>query len=563
MIFQKKSLPILMSCCFLFGFLSFRADPAVITLDFSLRFQTIEGFGGGFMFGVWPYGRANKNVLYDSIFNTAGCNVVRIGNNYDPQTDTVVDEIPMMREIRQKYPNVKIDLASWSPPKYLKDQDTIIGILNGEKLSLKKKDGKFVYDEYGDYWYKSVKHFMDKGLSPNWVSIQNEPDWPAAWEGCYLIPSETDKLAAYGKALDAVYKKISPLQIPLIGPDVTGTLTFGFSIKQYLDSLNQDQLVAISHHFYNGETEGAMLQFRQQFPDKPVYQTEWLTNDTIPLWEGGPMFTWYDHINVIQNALTVENVSMYLLFALAYKPASRHCLFSLDSTATGGFVTRPIYYGFKHFSKSIHRGWKRIAATVGPGADSLRVSAFAGDNDSSMAIVIINRNSQKDSVKLMGVPAAIDSGVAHQTSRLGSSGIVQNKKYSLNAIFGKNIPTFYLDPFSITTVALFNAKYPVPPEEKQGLCPISQQRISPPALPSLCVNVRGCKNIMVSFHSAPNRRYTLSLCTIAGKQIAASAGYVAAGGNVTCILNGAFASGIYTVKLANGNVAESRLMALP
>ncbi|MCX7727405.1 MAG: hypothetical protein N2053_11235, partial [Chitinispirillaceae bacterium] len=115
-----------------------------VTVNTSQKYQTIEGFGGGLMFGVWPYGRKCKDELYDSIFRVARCNIVRIKNDYDPEADTTdsaykeVTEIPMMKEIQEKYPDVKITIASWSPPKYLKEGDTIAGIVNGKKLSLKK-----------------------------------------------------------------------------------------------------------------------------------------------------------------------------------------------------------------------------------------------------------------------------------------------------------------------------------------------------------------------------------------------------------------------------------------
>jgi O-glycosyl hydrolase len=131
----------------------------------------MEGFGGGFMYGVWPYGRQIKDELYDSIFINAGCNVIRIANNFNTLAGNAVDEIPMMKDVQDKFPQVKIFMASWSPPKYLKDKDTIVGILDNEKLSLKKIDGNFVYDQYSDYWYQSIKHFQDSGLKLSWVSI--------------------------------------------------------------------------------------------------------------------------------------------------------------------------------------------------------------------------------------------------------------------------------------------------------------------------------------------------------------------------------------------------------
>jgi glucuronoarabinoxylan endo-1,4-beta-xylanase len=435
---------------------------ALARIDASQRHQTIEGFGGGFMYGVWPYGRPVKNELYDSIFNGAGCNVVRIMNSWEPKKDSAVDEIPMMKEVQALYPQVKVFMASWSPPKYLKAMDTVAGRIGDKFLSLKKVDGRFLYDEYADYWYASIRHFQDNGLKISWASIQNEPDWPAYWEGCYLIPTETDSFASYGKALDAVYRKVQSLGVPLIGPDVTGPIGnilpetgIHNSLDLYLRNLNPDQLYAVCHHFYNGQSPEDMRQVRTLYPGRSIYQTEWLTNDTIPLWTGGPLLTWYDHMQVIQNALTCEDISMYLLFALAYKPLSTHCFFSLDSTAPGGYTTRPIYYAFKHFSRSIHRGWKRVDAAAANGP-ALSLSAFANDKNDSMAVVVINTGA-RTMLRLKNVPEGIDTGAVFETSRSGSAGALQSRKYELIARLGKTPPAIPLDACSITTFDLWKA----------------------------------------------------------------------------------------------------------
>jgi hypothetical protein len=412
------------------------------------------------MYGVWPYGRSNKNELYDSIFNGAGCNVVRIMNSWDPQKDSAVDEIPMMKEVTATYPEVKVFMASWSPPKYLKTMDTIAGRVGDKFLSLKKVNGKFLYADYATYWYKSIKHFQDAGLKLSWVSIQNEPDWPAYWEGCYLVPTEMDSFASYGKALDAVYTKVKPLNVPLIGPDMTGPT--GNIVKEtgvrntldiYLKNLNQTQLAAFCHHFYNGISASEMRWIRGLYPTTPIYQTEWLTNDTVPLWAGGPTLTWFDHVQVIQNALTCEDISMYLLFSLAYKPASTHCFFSLDSTAPGGYTTRPIYYGFKHFSKSIRRGWKRIG--VASSDWTLMMSGFTNEQNDSMTVIVVNTGTEA-ALRLKNVPAEIDTGVVYRTTR-SSTGIQQTRKYETVARFGKPPSSIPVDAYSITTFDLWKA----------------------------------------------------------------------------------------------------------
>ena len=127
---------------------------ATATITLSKKFQTIEGFGGGLVFGVTPYGRGDKDELYDSLFNNAKCNAVRIENLFG-HTDTGIQEVPMMKEIQQKWPQVKVMLTGWSPPKNLKSNDTTAGKVGSTWTSIKKNSGAFMYDEYGDWWKNS------------------------------------------------------------------------------------------------------------------------------------------------------------------------------------------------------------------------------------------------------------------------------------------------------------------------------------------------------------------------------------------------------------------------
>ncbi|MBN1601094.1 MAG: T9SS type A sorting domain-containing protein [Chitinispirillaceae bacterium] len=519
------------------------STPAVdVTINPASMAQTIEGFGGGFMFNVWPYGRENKDELYDSIFNKAGCNIVRICNSYDPQNDTEVTEVPMMKEVKERYPQVKIVMASWSPPAYLKHMDTIAGDVNGVKISLKKENGQFMYAQYADYWHKSLVHFKDSGLTPDWVSIQNEPDWPAEWEGCHMLPAESGNSCSYAKALDAVYKKVDGLGVKFIGPDMTGLDGVGVQgLDSYMNAINRNQIVGICHHFYNGADATKMRNVKQKYSSLPRYQTEYLINDNA----SGQ--TWFNHLQIIQNALVEEEVSMYLLFALAYKTASTHTFFSLDNENGGPqYKVRPIYFGFKHFSKNIHRGWKRIGASGG----SLKVSAFANAAKDSIAVIIINTGGAT-TLNLKGIPEVIDTGEAFQTTKINGS-VEQSKKYERIAGFGKTRPTINLDASSITTVNLWKTPPPV------GIQSVKDKTVN--SKPSFSAQVNQNRSIRISFNSNASGNYTVSLCDIAGKQVVESV--TISGNNSGYTLNSPVAKGTYMIKVQSGGVVETQTIVV-
>ncbi|MBN2001646.1 T9SS type A sorting domain-containing protein [candidate division KSB1 bacterium] len=538
------SLSLIAGCCFV-AFFTVNTSAVDVTLTPGTKHQTIEGFGGGLMFRVYPYLRPYQDELYDSIFNKAGCNVVRICNYYDSamaeNNDTL--EINMMKDIQAKYPQVKVFMASWSPPPYLKQGDTIAGVVDGTKLSLKKVDNQFVYNEYADYWYNSIKDFKDKGVILSWVSMQNEPDWPAEWEGCCLLPNESGNTASYAKALDAVYNKVNSLGIPLIGPDMTGPAGINsVSIDQYMNAVNKSQITAVCHHFYNGADVSSMRKVKQNYGSKPRYQTEYLINEGAD-WNG-KIQTWFDHIQLIHNSLVEEDLSMYLLFAVAYKEASTHCFFSQD-TINNTYLTRPIYYAFKHFSKSIHRGWRRIGASGG----SLMASAYANANNDSMAVVVINTGGAA-TLNLKGIPEAIDTGEVFQTTR--SSGSEQSKKYARIAAFGKTRPAITLDGGSITSVDLWK----IPPPDA-----CSELNRTVTMKPSFAVTA-GRDAITVFCTSAMDQVFTLSLYDIAGKRIVPSKSIRTVSGAAARTLNGRFARGTYLLNIVADKAIQTRTVVV-
>ncbi|MBN1576510.1 MAG: hypothetical protein JW913_08160 [Chitinispirillaceae bacterium] len=422
------------------------SDGAVATIDVRKKYQKIEGFGGGFMFNKYPFFHPKKDELYDSIFNKAGVNIVRIWNAYNPQEGNMVPEIPMMTEILEKWPSVKIIFTAWSPPAYLKNNNSLVGLIvrmAGDSVivdsaTLKKdSDGEYIYETYADYWLQSLHYFKRHGVTIDWLSIQNEPDCAIGYESCALESTESATIASYGKALDAVYNKLHTEMTdppPLIGPDLMGI--DNNRIERFLAGLDRNKLDAYCHHYHTGFYPDWMKQTAEFCADKPIYQTEFLIN------EGQEWGGWLEHAECINNALTIEGVELYCIFALAYKNASTHCFFSLDTNWGDWYETRPTYYMFKHFSKSIHRGWRRIDAAAN-GA-SVQISAYGSNDNDSMAVIMINMTASPQSIAL-ALPCK--TGEWYQTT--------DSLKYQFRGTFNDSA-TIELDGRSLTTLDLRN-----------------------------------------------------------------------------------------------------------
>ena len=121
--------------------------------------------------------------------------------------------------------------------------------------------------DFGDWWARSLQAYAAEGIVPDWVSIQNEPDFfTSQWETCVFGPTEGATVegipaAGYGQALDAVSGAIQAANLTsppvLLGPETTGFK--GNIVQQYLDGLDTSELGGIAHHLYGntGDNPGA------------------------------------------------------------------------------------------------------------------------------------------------------------------------------------------------------------------------------------------------------------------------------------------------------------------
>ena len=214
------------------------AVPAMtsLSIDTSIEFQTIVGFGAAdvgeeLLLANHP----GREEIYDILFKEMSMSILRLRNHfYTEQGDDIVSaQIETLAAARQRMSNAppKILLSAWSPPAHLKNNS------NTSWGTLVKEGRQFVYEKYGDWWAKSLQWYASKGIVPEYVSIQNEPNWwgPASpsvrTNGCHMEPSETSEFPAYSKALEATYAAIAraKLNYKLIGPESIGALTLNLN----------------------------------------------------------------------------------------------------------------------------------------------------------------------------------------------------------------------------------------------------------------------------------------------------------------------------------------------
>ena len=389
-----------------------------VVINTAVPHQTLVGFGAATAYQAYLLsGRTDD--IFNILFVDSGLDILRLGNWYQnqnapnatpttPFNDSVAVQIVQKATAARGGTPPKILMSSWSPPAYLKSN----GMTRPGRGSdagttqavgtLIQTDGAYAYADYADWWVRSLQAYAAQGVMPDYISIQNEPDFfTNGWETCLWGTTEGAKMegiatAGYGQALDAVYNAIQASTLAtrpvLVGPE---TDMIGDTIVQkYMAGLNLGQLGAIAHHLY-GSTEdnpnpdwfnGSMggVGKAAAAAGLPSFMTEYSPNAP----------TMFDTAWLIHNALTVENVAAYIYWELVWSNSTPPTgLVSIASPfGNSAYTINDLYYALKHFARWTDPGWVRVDATSS--ASAIRSSAFVSPDGGSLTLVLLNTSAK-------------------------------------------------------------------------------------------------------------------------------------------------------------------------
>lgn len=411
-----------------------------VTVDTGTTYQTLEGFGAAIAwYDSWVTSHPNKTALYKTMFQDSGLDILRLRNQYQHSQDDSTVDAEIYKAGKELNPSLKLLLCSWSPPSSLKKN----GTMNGGTLA---KDGSgFMYDKFADYWYNSLTAYAKKGLVPDYISIQNEPDYEdSGWETCLFRPTETSDFPGYGKALNAVYGKIQSM--PNM-PKILAAESAGIgnnTVQDYTKNMDLSKVYGIAHHLYNGGDGSNPDSFNSVFsalaaayPNKPIFQTEY---------DYGDYFT---TAQLIYNSLVVEGVSGYYYWDLVWTKDQRPLIHLEDPsnrsgwTTQNGFYVSDFYYTIQHYAKFTDPGYKRVAATST--SNDIKVSAFNSPDKKKLTLILLNTGSSSQTLNLNLKGYNASSSAVYRTAgneKFASLGSVKNNSISLPA---KSIVTVAYD----------------------------------------------------------------------------------------------------------------------
>jgi glucuronoarabinoxylan endo-1,4-beta-xylanase len=403
-----------------------------VSIDATVSHQTLVGFGAATAYQAYLLsGRTDD--IYDVLFVDSGLDILRVGNWYQNQSSSTTEDTPFSDsdtvQIVQKAAAArggtppKILMSAWTPPAYLKSN----GVTRPPRDSsgatfpagtLIASGDSYAYAGYADWWVRALQAYAAEGVAPDYVSIQNEPDYYTPyWETCLFGASEGASMngitvAGYAQALNAVSGAIQSSNLAsrpvLLGPETTG---FRDNVVQrYLASLDLQQLGGIAHHLY-GSTEDnpnpdwfngglSAIGGAAAAAGMPAFMTEYSPNTP----------TMFDTAWLLNNALTLENASAYIYWELVWNAMEPTGLVSIAGPSPSSTYTiNDTYYALKHFARWTDPGWVRVDATSSVSA--VRASAFLSPDGGSLTLVLLNTGG-KDHLVAVNVGGFSYGGLA-------------------------------------------------------------------------------------------------------------------------------------------------------
>ncbi|TVQ08515.1 MAG: glucan endo-1,6-beta-glucosidase [Bacteroidetes bacterium] len=295
------------------------------------------------------------------------------------------DIIPVLKQILDINPQVKIMGSPWSAPAWMKTS----GSLMGGRLRQEW------YDTYALYFVKFVQAYAEEGITIDAISVQNEPLHETSGYPSMLMPAEEQNLF--------IRDHLGPL---FSQHDITTKIIIydhnwdrpDYPLLILSDPVTRNYVAGSAFHAYAGNVS-AMGQVHALHPDKGLYFTEvsgggWATDFSDNLkWKMSNIFIGTAN-NWSKNAL---------LWNLALDPndgptngGCQNCRGVVTILPGGGVERNEEFYALAHMSKFVKQGARRATSSSFASSENLESVAFLNP-DGSRVLVVLNKNSSQKS----------------------------------------------------------------------------------------------------------------------------------------------------------------------
>ncbi|MCX6233773.1 MAG: glucan endo-1,6-beta-glucosidase [Bacteroidetes bacterium] len=386
----------------------------VIVVDTTIAFQAMEGFGAA-LTGSSAYllhkkmNAATRQTTLHNLFDpvseigisylrlTIGASDFSLSDfTYDdiPISETdfdlnqfslgqdYEDVIPVLKEIIQIAPDIRLIGSPWSPPPWMKTN----GSMKGGKLKTT------CYDVCADYFVRYIQEMKNEGITITAITPQNEPLYFTATYPCMEMQP--------GEQLDFIKNHLGP-KFESAGIDTKIIIydhnwdNMSYAISILNDPEASKYISGTAFHAYAGDVS-AMSTVHNAHPDKDLYFTEisggaWATDFSSNL-------MWFMRNILIGTALNWSNTSIFwnLVLDQNYGPQNNgcsNCRGVVTLNLQNGQITKnEEYYSIAHFSKFVRPGAVRVSSDVPLTLVNIGVVVFL-NTDGTKVLVVSNYGS--------------------------------------------------------------------------------------------------------------------------------------------------------------------------
>lgn len=389
----------------------------LLQLKAEQQFQQMDGFGytltGGSAMHLMGLTAENRNALLQELFGAQGLAVsylrISIGaSDLDPepfsyndlaegqqdpelkQFSIKPDEkylIPVLKQILAINPKIKLLGSPWSPPAWMKSNNSTIG---GELLEQH-------FGSYALYFVKYIQAMQQQGIHLDAVTVQNEPLHPG--NNPSLLMHAWDQANFIKNHLGPAFKKAGLDTKIIIYDHNTDHIEYPIAVLN--DKEAKPYIDGSAFHLYNGSIE-ELDKLKQAHPDKNIYFTEqWVGANS----DFNDSLMWHiEHLIIGAPRHWARNVLQWNLSSDAKlqphtKGGCSLCLGAL--TIEGQQVKRNVaYYIIAHATKVVPQGSVRIDSVSTQ--DIRHVAYLRPDGRYALIVQNITQESKGFNLQLKG-----------------------------------------------------------------------------------------------------------------------------------------------------------------
>jgi O-glycosyl hydrolase len=397
-----------------------QAAPQKVVVDAGKKYQAIEGFGTCLISWDKKFSDLYQTAEFQKIYvEEVGLNMLRI-NLWGPVMQKPVQDwrqisyknfdltgegqrarvfLDFAKGIKKLNPNVRLIGTAWSPPAWMKENNSINGEKSGaiqgdDYKGINNRVKKEFYPHFAKWLVEMAKLHQAAGVPLYAVSPGNEVMFTQGFESCVWDAAD---FATIVKLTGEQLEKEGLGEIKMFGPETMTGHNWSIANPLYIQKVMADPQVAkqfdvfATHGYTNGfdadNTQKSSSEFWNLIKDynRPYWMTEGGT--------GG--HNWPEPLNdlgaMLHNSLVHGQASAFVPWQIAEEKPSEHALMTLEGMTPKTHVAR-------HYFKFIRPGAVRVDAT--PSDAAVKASAYIHPANRDLTIVLTNPTTQPQEAML-------------------------------------------------------------------------------------------------------------------------------------------------------------------